>query len=199
MRLAVFASGTGSNFVAIQKAIENGHLEGTIACLICDRPGALAVERAKTFGIETLVVSPREFKTKADYEAAILDFLLKKEIQLIVLAGYMRLIGPTLLKPFSSRILNIHPSLLPAFPGLHAIEKAFEAHARETGVTIHFVDEGMDTGPILAQEALEIHPDETLESLDSRVHAIEHRLYPLTIQRVIETLKVEAQTLEQNR
>jgi phosphoribosylglycinamide formyltransferase 1 len=196
MRLAVFASGTGSNFVAIQKAIENGHLEGTITCLICDRPGALAVERAKAFGIETLVLSPREFEKKADYEAAILDFLLGKDIQLIVLAGYMRLIGATLLKPFASRILNIHPSLLPAFPGLHAIEKALEAGVPETGVTIHFVDEGMDTGPILAQETLEIHPEETLESLESRVHAIEHRLYPLTIQRVIGNLKVEAQTVE---
>lgn len=191
MRLAVFASGTGSNFVAIQKAIENGDLEGTITCLICDCPGALVVERAEAFGIETLVLSPKRFNSKADYEAAILDFLLEKEVQLIVLAGYMRLIGPTLLKPFASRILNIHPSLLPAFPGLHAIEKAYEAHVKETGVTIHFVDEGMDTGPILAQETIELHPNETLDSLESKIHAIEHRLYPMTIQKVIQSLKVE--------
>jgi phosphoribosylglycinamide formyltransferase-1 len=191
MRLAVFASGTGSNFVAIQKAIENGDLEGTITCLICDRPGALVVERAEALGIETLVLSPKRFNSKADYEAAILNFLLEKEVQLIVLAGYMRLIGPTLLKPFASRIMNIHPSLLPAFPGLHAIEKAYEAHVKETGVTIHFVDEGMDTGPILAQEAIELLPDETLDNLESKIHAIEHRLYPVTIQKVIQSLKVE--------
>ena len=180
--------------MAIQQAIENGELKGTIACLICDRPGALVVERAKAFGIDTLVLSPREFEKKTDYETAVLDYLLEKDIQLIVLAGYMRLIGPTLLKPFSSRILNIHPSLLPAFPGLHAIEKAYEARVLETGVTIHFVDEGMDTGPILAQEALDIHPEETLDALESRVHAIEHRLYPLAIQRVIDSLKVERNT-----
>jgi phosphoribosylglycinamide formyltransferase-1 len=149
------------------------------------------VERAEAFGIETLVLSPKHFNSKADYEAAILDFLLEKEVQLIVLAGYMRLIGPTLLKPFASRILNIHPSLLPAFPGLHAIEKAYDARVKETGVTIHFVDEGMDTGPILAQETIELHPDETLDSLESKIHAIEHRLYPLTIQKVIQSLKVE--------
>ncbi len=185
MKLAIFASGTGSNFEALYQASSADELSAPIELLVCDRPGARVVEKAEKAGVQTLVLNPKSFSSKADYEKAILQVLLEKEIEFIVLAGYMRLIGPTLLEHFPKRMINIHPSLLPAFPGLHAIEKAYEAGIEETGVTIHFVDEGMDTGPVLAQESVAIREGETLESLEARIHAVEHHLYPKTIEKVI--------------
>lgn len=185
MKLAIFASGTGSNFEALYQASSADELSAPIELLVCDRPGARVVEKAEKAGVQTLVLNPKSFSSKVDYEKAILQVLLEKEIEFIVLAGYMRLIGPTLLEHFPKRMINIHPSLLPAFPGLHAIEKAYEAGIEETGVTIHFVDEGMDTGPVLAQESVAIREGETLESLEARIHAVEHHLYPKTIEKVI--------------
>lgn len=186
MRLAVFASGTGSNFEALQSAVDSGDLSASIELVVCDQPGAGVIEKAKRTRIETLVLSPKSFDSKAQYETRILQHLQEKEIELVVLAGYMRLIGPILLENYPSRIVNIHPSLLPNFPGLHAIEKAFEAGVGETGVTIHFVDEGMDTGPILAQQSVLVTQEDTLESLEARIHEVEHKLYPETLQKLIQ-------------
>ncbi|WEG12392.1 phosphoribosylglycinamide formyltransferase [Pullulanibacillus sp. KACC 23026] len=185
MRLAVFASGTGSNFQALVQAVRSGELAASIDLLVCDRPGAAVIEKAKLARVETLVLSPKNFENKQAYETKLLESLRSKQIDLVVLAGYMRLVGPTLLGEYKERILNIHPSLLPAFPGLHAIEKAYEVKVPETGVTVHLVDEGMDTGPILAQESLTLLSNESLEGLEARIHEVEHRLYPKTVQRYI--------------
>lgn len=183
--IAVFASGTGSNFEAILHAVDRGQIQAKVVLVVCDKPGARVIEKAEAAGISTLVLKPKEFPSKEDYEKAILAGLEEKSVSFIILAGYMRLIGPTLLQAFSGRIVNIHPSLLPSFPGLHAIEQAFQAGVKITGVTIHFVDEGMDTGPILAQRPVEIHEDDTIDTLEERIHAIEHVLYPETLAKLI--------------
>ena len=180
-KLAVFASGTGSNFTAIEKAVRSGQIKAELALLVCDRPEAPVIDKAKACGIPTLVLQPKAFPTKAAYEQVILNTLLEKDVFFIALAGYMRLVGSTLLKAFPSRIVNIHPSLLPSFTGLHAIEQAIEAGVKVTGVTIHYVDEGMDTGPILAQQAVEIGDLDTLEAVEARIHEVEHALYPETL------------------
>jgi len=180
-KIAVFASGTGSNFAAIEKAVRSGQIKAEIALVVCDQPKASVIEKAETAGIPTLVLKPKDFSGKAAYERVILNALKEKGVTFIVLAGYMRLIGPTLLKAFPNGIVNIHPSLLPSFTGLHAIEQALRAGVKATGVTIHYVDEGMDTGPILAQQAVAINENDTLEALESRIHEVEHALYPKTL------------------
>ncbi|MFC4618983.1 phosphoribosylglycinamide formyltransferase [Camelliibacillus cellulosilyticus] len=183
-RVAVFASGAGSNFQAIVDAVRTGTLEADICLLVCDQPGAPVIDRARRAGIPTFVRAPKSFSEKAAYERAVLDALKVHDISFIVLAGYMRLVGPTLLSAFPNRIVNLHPSLLPAFPGLHAIEQAARAGVKVTGVTIHYVDAGMDTGPIIAQRAIEIKDGETLDQLTERIHDIEHKLYPETLAKL---------------
>ncbi|MGV3488210.1 MAG: phosphoribosylglycinamide formyltransferase [Tuberibacillus sp.] len=180
-KIAVFASGTGSNFEAIEKAIRSGQIKADIALVVCDKPQAPVIEKAKAAGIPVLVLKPKDFPNKAAYEQVILDELKEKGVTFIVLAGYMRLIGSTLLRAYPNKIVNIHPSLLPSFTGLHAIEQAMQARVKVTGVTIHFVDEGMDTGPILAQQPVPIDENDTLETLEARIHEIEHMLYPKTL------------------
>lgn len=182
--IAVFASGSGTNFQAIIDSVKNSHLDANIKLLVCDREGAYCIERAEKERIPHFVFSAKEFAEKQDYEQEILQKLEGLHVEYIILAGYMRLIGPTLLKPFENRIINIHPSLLPAFPGKDAIGQALEANATESGVTIHFVDEGMDTGPIIAQQAVKLNKEETKDSLQKKIHAIEHELYPSTLQKV---------------
>lgn len=184
-KLAVFASGSGSNFQAIVDSVKAGELDASVALLVCDRPGAYAEERAAAAGILVFAFSPKEYDGKAAFEAAILEQLREHGVELIALAGYMRLIGPTLLKAYEGRIMNIHPSLLPAFPGLDAIGQAFEARVKISGVTIHYVDAGMDTGPIIAQEPVRIEESDTREDVQRKVQAVEHLLYPQTIQNVI--------------
>ncbi|SDK36950.1 phosphoribosylglycinamide formyltransferase [Sediminibacillus albus] len=184
-KLAVFASGTGSNFDAIAEQIEAGRLDGKIGLLVCDQPGAKVIDKATVRNIPVFAFQPKEFPAKAAFEQAILKELQEKHIDWIILAGYMRLVGPTLLAPFEGRIINIHPSLLPAFPGKDAIGQAIEAGVKVTGVTIHFVDEGMDTGAIIEQEAIRVKEEEDRASLQKRVQAIEHNLFPKTIQRLL--------------
>lgn len=183
--LAVFASGNGSNFQTIADHTLNGRIPGDVVLLVTDKPGAYAVERAEGMNIPVLALAPKSFESKQAYEQAILNELHAKDIDFVILAGYMRLIGPTLLSAYSGRILNIHPSLLPSFPGLHAIEQAFEKGVKVTGVTVHYVDEGMDTGPILAQQAVEIDELDTLETLEEKIHAVEHQLYPAVIAKLL--------------
>ncbi|MCR6109645.1 phosphoribosylglycinamide formyltransferase [Bacillus sp. A301a_S52] len=184
-KIAVFASGSGSNFQAMIDAVEAGNLTAEIALLVCDKPGAYAEKRAEEAAIPIFSFSPKTYSGKAAFEQAILTELHRHEVKWIVLAGYMRLIGPTLLKAYEGRIMNIHPSLLPAFPGLDAIGQAFDARVKVSGVTIHFVDEGMDTGPIIAQEPVRIEENDTREDVQHNIQAVEHRLYPQTIQQVI--------------
>jgi phosphoribosylglycinamide formyltransferase 1 len=184
-KIVVFASGNGSNFQAIIDAVQSGEICANIALLICDKPWAHAIERAKEAGIHTFVFNPKDYQFKEDYEKEILCELTKVGADLLVLAGYMRLIGPTLLAEYQGRIVNIHPSLLPSFPGKDAIGQALEAKVKKSGVTIHFVDEGMDTGPIVVQESVAIDESETKESLQRKIQTIEHRLYPAVLKMLL--------------
>lgn len=177
-KIAVFASGSGSNFQAIAVAAQAGVLNVEISLLVCDMPSAFAIDRAEMLGIPALVISPKSYPSKAAYEAEILQKLTSLDVDVVVLAGYMRLIGPTLLNAYEGRIVNIHPSLLPAFPGKDAVGQALAAGVETTGVTIHYVDEGMDTGPVIASEAVKVAPGETRESLQKKIQRIEHSLYP---------------------
>lgn len=183
--IAVFASGTGSNFLAILDAIENKELDLHCALLVSDKPQSLVVERAKQRGVKTLAITPKSFPSKTAYEATILEHLKKHHVSFLALAGYMRLIGPTLLQAYPRRIVNIHPSLLPSFKGLDAVGQAMSAGVKVTGVTIHYVDEGMDTGEIIAQESLDISNLTTREHIETAIHTIEHQLYPKTLASIL--------------
>ncbi|MCA0992771.1 phosphoribosylglycinamide formyltransferase [Pseudalkalibacillus hwajinpoensis] len=185
-KLAVFASGSGSNFEAIAAAIERGQLEAEVVLVVCDRPGAKVEKRAERFGIPVLSFYPKSYDSKADFENFILQQLNDAGVEWIVLAGYMRLIGPTLLQGFGGRIINIHPSLLPSFPGKDAIGQAFEAGVKITGVTVHFVDEGMDTGKIIDQDSVRIDEGDTKEDLANKIQAVEHLLYPAVIRSLLQ-------------
>ncbi|MBA2876840.1 phosphoribosylglycinamide formyltransferase [Thermaerobacillus caldiproteolyticus] len=185
-RIAIFASGSGTNFQAIVDAARKGDLQAKVSLLVCDRPGAKVIERAKQEHIPSFVFRPKDYASKADFEQEILTQLKEKEVEFIVLAGYMRLIGPTLLAAYEGKIVNIHPSLLPAFPGKDAIVQAYRAGVKITGVTVHYVDEGMDTGPIIAQRAIPIHEGESLEQLETRIHELEHQLYPSVLKTLLE-------------
>lgn len=185
MKIAVFASGSGTNFQSIVEAVESHHVDASVELLVCDKPGALVEKRAEKAGISLFSFSPKTFDSKRAFENEILAKLQARGIQLIVLAGYMRLIGPTLLEAYGGKILNIHPSLLPSFPGLDAIGQAFDTGVKVSGVTIHLVDEGMDTGPIIAQEAVKIEETDTKEDVQRKIQQVEHELYPKILQRVI--------------
>ena len=186
-RIAVFCSGYGSNFQAILDAVRKRKLRAEIALMVCDRPGAYAVQRAARFRVPLVVVSPELFKSRSDYDKFIVRVLKNQKVGVIVLAGFMRILTPYFIKAYRGRILNIHPSLLPAFKGAHAIRDAFEAKAPETGVTVHVVTEKLDSGPILAQKKIKIGKEETRVSLETKIHCLEHRLYPKAIRDFIQS------------
>lgn len=195
--IAVFASGSGTNFQAIYDAIHAKELDANIALLVCDQPGAYVIERAEAAGIPSFVFKAKEYPSKEAYEKEMSTVLKNSGVEFIVLAGYMRLIGPTLLKEFEGHIVNIHPSLLPDFPGKDAIGQALAAKANWSGVTVHFVDEGMDTGPIIVQERVRLAENETMESLQQKIHSIEHKLYPSILQMLL--LRGEVKNDEKTR
>jgi len=182
VKAAVFASGSGSNFEAIMQAAD---LPCDICLLVCDKPGAGAVTRAARLNVPVYETSPKRFADKAAYEADLVQHLQAASIEWIFLAGYMRLIGPVFLQAYEGKIINIHPSLLPAFPGKDGIDDAFRAGVEKTGVTIHYVDAGMDTGPIIEQAEVAILPEDTLETLAARIHQTEHQLYPAVIRKLL--------------
>lgn len=184
-KIAIFASGSGSNFQAIQEAIDNGELNAKVELVVTDKPNAFVVTRAKNLGIPVFAFSPKEYESKDAYETEIIQKLQEEEVEWIVLAGYMRLIGQALLTAYPNRIVNIHPSLLPSFPGKDAIGQAMEHGVKVTGVTVHYVDEGMDTGPILAQSPVEV-VDGDREKTEQRIHTVEHMLYPKTLKQLFE-------------
>lgn len=175
-KFAVFASGSGTNFQAIYDAVQEGKLAGEAVLVVTDKPDAFIVERAEKAGIATLAIKPSSFSSKSAYEQAILEKLTELNVEWIVLAGYMRLIGDVLLEAFPNRIINIHPSLLPAFPGKDAIGQAMEHGVKVTGVTVHYVDAGMDTGTIIAQQAVEVVEGDRVQT-EKRIHEVEHALY----------------------
>lgn len=183
--LAVLASGQGTNFEALALAAARGQLAGKITVLVSDRGDAPALERARRLGIEALPLDPGGFRTRIADERAWVEALTTRGVDTVLLAGFMRRLHPPFLSAFTDRILNIHPSLLPSFPGLDAIRQAWEHGARVTGCTVHLVEEGLDSGPILAQSAVEVRDDDTLETLERRVHEAEHRLYPWAVERFL--------------
>jgi phosphoribosylglycinamide formyltransferase-1 len=181
LTLGVLASGRGSNLQAIIDAIAAGRLDAVLRVVVSDVADAQALERARRAGAPALFVDPKGPGGKADFERRIAGVLRGHGVDLVALAGYMRVCGPVLLEAFPGRILNIHPSLLPAFPGLHVQRQALEHGARFSGCTVHFVDAGVDTGPIIAQAAVPVLDDDTEETLAARILRQEHRLYPHAI------------------
>ncbi|MFH1692178.1 MAG: phosphoribosylglycinamide formyltransferase [Candidatus Omnitrophota bacterium] len=185
--IAVFASGNGTNFQAIVDCIKSGMLKVHIALLVSDKPRAFVLKRAKEANIKTLFADPKKFETRQEYESYIIKRLREEGVELIVLAGFMRILSPFFIKKYKNRILNIHPSLLPAFGGKDAIKKAFCYGVKATGVTVHLVDEKVDHGPIIIQEPLTVLDHETMQDLEARIHQIEHKIYPEAIDRVVST------------
>ncbi|MGL5918710.1 MAG: phosphoribosylglycinamide formyltransferase [Cetobacterium sp.] len=185
VKIAVFASGNGSNFQRIVDAQKSGEAEGYIVnTLIVDRENAFAIERAKALNIKYYFVNPKEYGSKMEFEEKIIEILKKEEIEYIALAGYMRIISPVLLEEYFNKIINIHPAYLPEFPGKDGIGDAFEAGATKTGVTIHYVDSGVDTGKIIYQERIKIDINSTLEELRKKVHEVEHKIYPMVLTKL---------------
>lgn len=181
IKLAIFASGRGSNFVAIMNRAREGQLQGLEPALLITDKDCPALQSAKEFGLPHAYIRPKDYPNKTAYEQAILERLQEHQIQLIALAGYMRLIGPTLLEAYPDRILNLHPSLLPAYPGTESIRRAYEDKLKESGVTVHLVDAGLDSGPILAQAKVAIEEGMSLEEFEEEIHRKEHQLYPETL------------------
>ena len=184
-KIAIFASGTGTNFQAIIDAIETGSLPAEIAVLVTDKPDCFAVERARCHNIPVFSFIPKNYTSKEEYEKQIAAFLIEKNVSLLVLAGYMRLVGEVLLAAFHNRIINIHPALLPAFPGKNGIQQAYDYGVKIFGVTVHYVDSGIDTGKIIAQESFKAEGTETLQEIEQKIHQIEHQLYPKVIKELI--------------
>lgn len=181
LTLGVLASGRGSNFQSIIDSIESGFLEAGIAVLITDNPEAYAVERARRHNIEALVIRPRDYPDKDAYYSHLAGELKKRNVELVILAGFMRVIGKALVDQYRNRIMNIHPALLPSFPGLHGQKQAADYSVKISGCTVHFVDEGMDTGPIIIQAAVPSYHDDTEESLGQRILKQEHKIFPYAI------------------
>jgi len=181
MRTAVLASGRGTNLQALLDAWERGELPVTFVGVGSDQPKAQALERARAKGIATRVFPREEYASRREQDQAILDWLTELGTELLLLAGYMRILGAEFIRQAKFPILNIHPSLLPAFPGLHAQRQALEYGVKVSGCTVHFVDEELDHGPIILQEAVKVRPDDTEESLSRRILEVEHRLYPKAV------------------
>lgn len=186
MKFAMFASGDGSNVQAVLDACRQGNIKAEPVLIISDQPEAHVLTRAERAGVPHFSAHPKDLGGKEAFEKEVLQKLRDHEAEWLILAGYMRLLSPILLVPYEERIINIHPSLLPSFPGLDAVGQALKAGVKMTGVTVHFVDEGMDSGPIIEQEPVRIEENDTYDSLSAKIKQIEHRLYPDVIRRVIE-------------
>lgn len=185
-RVVVFISGSGSNMVSLAKACQETDFPAEIACVISDKASAGGLEKAQAFGIPTLVFERKTYASKAEHEGAILAALGEIAPDIICLAGYMRLISGDFIAPYEGRIINIHPSLLPLFPGLHTHQRAIDSGMKISGCTVHFVTEGMDEGPTIAQGAVPVLSDDTAETLAARILTVEHQLYPLALKQLAE-------------
>ncbi len=186
MNIAVFCSGNGSNFQAIINAVKSGLINANIALMVCDNPNAYALTRAKNEGIKTFLIDINDFSSQEAFEARIIEELVKERIELICLAGYMRLLFKGFINEYRERIINIHPALLPSFKGTCGVKDAFDYGVKVTGVTVHFVNEETDAGPIILQEAVNIEGNDTQETLAEKIHELEHRLYPEAIKLFID-------------
>jgi len=181
-RIAVLISGRGSNLQAILDAIAARRLDAAIAIVVSNRADAPGLERAREAGVEAICLVPSDYADRDAYDRGLVEVLRAREVGLICLAGYMRLVGSRLLEAFPNRVLNVHPSLLPAFPGLEAQRQAFEHGVRVTGATVHFVTAGLDDGPIILQAAVPVLDSDSVETLSARILVEEHRIYPEAIQ-----------------
>jgi phosphoribosylglycinamide formyltransferase-1 len=182
-RIAVLVSGSGTN---LQALLDHPVCGSRIALVLSDRPDVMALERAKARGVESAVLWPEDFGDRDRFDRAVTDLLRDRGIDVVVTAGYMRLLGPAMLEAYGGRWLNVHPSLLPAFPGMHGVADALAYGAKVTGVTVFLVDEGVDTGPVVLQEAIEVRDDDDWDSLEARVHEVEHRLLPAATAALVE-------------
>jgi phosphoribosylglycinamide formyltransferase-1 len=192
-RIAILLSGRGSNFEAIADAVQDGTIpDAEIVAVVSDVPGARGLERARQRGLPAHAVDRRLHGSRREHEDAVMRVLDEARPDLVCLAGYMRLLSPAFVGRYRGRILNIHPALLPRFPGLDAQRRALEAGEKESGCTVHFVDEGTDTGPIILQRRVPVLPGDTEESLSARILEQEHRAYPEAVARVLETLRKSA-------
>lgn len=181
LRLGVLASGRGSNLQSIMDAAAAGKIKAEVAAVISDNKDAFALERARKAGIPALYVKPKDFGSKDEYERAVLKLLKEHGVQLVCLAGYMRIVGRVILDAFPNMVINIHPALLPAFPGLHGQQQAWDYGVKYSGCTVHFVDEGMDTGSIIIQAVVPVYDDDTADTLAARILEQEHKIYPEAI------------------
>ncbi len=181
LRIGTLASGGGSNVQSIIDQIETGKLHAEIVVLLSDNPDAGVLQRSERHGITHQVIEPNAFKAREDHDRAMIRALKEHNVDLVVLAGYMRVISPEFVASFPGRIMNIHPALLPSFPGIHVQQKAADYGIRFSGCTVHFVDEGTDTGPIIIQAVVPVLPGDTGESLGGRILKQEHRIYPEAI------------------
>jgi len=181
MRFAVLISGHGSNLQSIIDACKRGTIKSELALVISDKPKAFGLERAQRARIPTKVFNPKDYTNRQSVDRDMIIHLTKEKIDFVVLAGYMRLLTPYFIKKYHRKILNVHPSLLPSFRGVQGIKDTFTYGSKVTGVTIHFVDEKMDHGPIIAQDSFKIYERDTLESLERRIHKLEHKIYSQAI------------------
>jgi len=181
VRFGVLISGSGTNLQSIIDACAAGSIDGEVAIVISNREGAYGLERAKFAGIPAIFIDPRACDGADDYNHRVREALELESVECVVMAGYMKLLGSEVLEAWPMRVVNIHPALLPSFAGAHGIGDAFEYGVKVTGVTVHFANEVFDQGPIIAQEAVEVLEDDTLETLEARIHDVEHRLYPAAL------------------
>jgi len=182
-RIAVLVSGSGTN---LQALLDHPVCGPRVALVLSDRPGVKAIERAESHGVEWAVLDPNDLDDRDAFDRAVADLLLERAIDVVVTAGYLRLLGPAVLEAYAGRWLNVHPSLLPAFPGMHGVADALAYRVKVSGVTVFLVDEGMDTGPVVLQEAIDVDDEDDWDSLEARVHEVEHRLLPAATAALIE-------------
>jgi len=185
-RIAVFCSGEGTNLQAIIDAVRRKQLKAQLALVVSDRKRAFALKRAERAKIETLVLRPRDYPSRKQYEEGLLKALKARRIEAVALAGFMRIFSAIFIRAYRHRILNIHPALLPSFRGMNAVQDVLTHGVRVTGVTVHLVDEGVDTGPIVLQESIRVMPKDTEKTLHERIHRLEHKLYPEAIRLLLQ-------------
>ncbi len=200
IRLGVLISGRGSNLQSIIDTSKKGEIDAEIAIVISDKKDAYGLVRAKENDIPALFLSPKDYKKREDFDEKVVEELNKHKVDLVLLAGFMRIVTSALIEPFRNRIMNIHPSLLPSFPGLDAQKQALEHGVRFSGCTVHFVEEGMDEGPIIIQAVVPVMDNDTVDSLSERILKYEHKIYPIAVQLFADgRLKVEGRMVRVNK
>jgi len=184
-RVAFFVSGSGTNMANLVKRISAGEIPAEAALVISNKSGVKALERAEEFGVPSVVISHKDYHSREAFDEALAGCIDEHKIDLVCLCGFMRVLTEGFVRKYYGRIINIHPALLPAFPGAHAIKDAWDAKVKETGVTVHFVDSGVDTGPVILQRKVPVFPEDTLEALEARIHELEYRIYPEALSLVL--------------